>query len=255
MSEQGALSRLGVGPNVRLACQLHPSGDLSVLPLLPADIQIEKGKSGHSPASETERSVAILFVDIRRSTAIVEKRLPYDVVFLLNHFFEAVAGAVVEAGGKPNQFLGDGMMAIFGTEVSPQVACRQALEAAVLIEMRLARMNDRMRYELQEPISIGIGIHTGTVILGELGYREHSHLTAIGESVHVAARLQDLTKEYKALLVVSDDVLKVANVPAVGLPSHEVRVRGRDTPLTIHSIEKLDSLDLAGQTPAASERL
>ena len=82
-----------------------------------------------------------MFVDIRKSTALVEKRLPYDVVFLLNHFFDAVAGAVVNTGGMPNQFVGDGMMAIFGIHAGPREACSQALVAAQLIHSRLADMN------------------------------------------------------------------------------------------------------------------
>jgi adenylate cyclase len=76
---------------------------------------------------------AIMFVDIRKSTALVEKRHPYDVVFLLNHFFDAVAGAVVDTGGAPNQFVGDGMMAIFGIHAGPREACSQALAAAHLL--------------------------------------------------------------------------------------------------------------------------
>ena len=117
------LDRLHAGPSVRLACQLRPRSDIAVLPLLPPDIGTsETPQHDYSETSDIERFVAIMFVDIRRSTALVEKRLPYDVVFLLNHFFDAVAGAVVDAGGMPNQFLGDGMMAIFGIHAGPREA-------------------------------------------------------------------------------------------------------------------------------------
>jgi adenylate cyclase len=135
-------------------------------------------------------------------------------------------------------------MAIFGLNVQPERACRQALNAARLIQQRLAEMNRQLRHELPEPITIGIGIHVGAVILGELGYRDHFLLTAIGDSVHVAARLQDLTKEYQCLLVASDDVLVTAGVAAQELPCHEVRVRGRDAPLMIRAIENLNALPM-----------
>jgi adenylate cyclase len=246
-SERATLSRLHAGANVRLACQLRPESDISVLPLLPPGMPDHERQRRSASAGDTERVVTILFVDIRRSTALVEKRLPYDVVFLLNHFFEAVAGSVVEAGGMPNQFLGDGMMAIFGVNAPPDHACRQALKAARLIQQRLAEMNRQLHHELPEPIAIGIGIHVGTVILGELGYRDHFLLTAIGDSVHVAARLQDLTKEYNCLLVASDDVLVAAGVSAQELPCHEVRVRGRDAPLMIRAIDDLDALPMPPQ--------
>ena len=108
----------------------------------------------------------------------MEKRLPYDVIFLLNHFFEAVGGAVAAVGGAPNQFLGDGMMAIFGMDCDPREACRRALAAAGPIFHRLAEMNRTLADDLPQPISIGLGLHAGTVILGELGYQQHFLLTA-----------------------------------------------------------------------------
>ena len=183
---------------------LAPNREGAVLPLLPPDIGAEDRRRRIAGAADTERFVAIMFIDIRESTALVEKRMPYDVIFLLNHFFEAVGGAVAAVGGAPNQFLGDGMMAIFGMDCEPHEACRQALAAAGPIFHRLGEMNRTLADELPRPISIGIGIHAGTVILGELGYRDRFLLTAIGDAVHVAARLQELTKEYHCQAVVSD---------------------------------------------------
>ena len=243
-SEQAALARLRAGPNVRLACQLRPEADTAVLPLVPAGAPDDERRQRGTAAGDTERVVAILFVDIRKSTALVENRMPYDVVFLLNHFFEAVAGAVVEAGGMPNWSLGDGMMAIFGVDVDAQEACRQSLSAAQLIQRRLAKMNEFLKNELQEPISIGIGIHVGRVILGEIGYRDHFVLTAVGDFVHVAARLQDLTKEHHCLAVVSASVLATAGLNAEHFTRREVRVRGRDAPLGVILIADLQTFSL-----------
>jgi adenylate cyclase len=242
-SERSLLNRLGAGPSVRLACQLRPRSDTAVLPLLPPDIGArETHKRDYSEASDLERFVVIMFVDIRRSTALVEKRLPYDVIFLLNHFFEAVAGAVVEAGGMPNQFVGDGMMAIFGMHVSPREACSQALVAAQLINSRLSEMNRTLANELGEPIAIGVGLHAGSVILGELGYRDRFLLTAIGDSVHVASRLQELTKEYHCELVVSDIVGSTAGIEMSGFPGQEVTVRGRVEPLGVRIVRNMNEL-------------
>jgi adenylate cyclase len=242
-SEQALLSRLHAGPSVRLACQLRPRSDTAVLPLLPPDIGAsESHRRYYSEVSDIERFVAIMFVDIRRSTALVEKRLPYDVVFLLNHFFDAVAGAVVDTGGMPNQFVGDGMMAIFGIHASPREACSQALVSAQLIHSRLADMNRTLADELPEPIAIGVGLHAGNVILGELGYRDRFLLTAIGDSVHVAARLQELTKDYGCQLVVSDIVAATAGVEMSGFPVREVSVRGRAEPLAVRVVGAMNEL-------------
>jgi len=242
-SEQAVLGRLLAGPSVRLGCQLRPRSDIAVLPLLPPDIGAsESRRRDYSETSDIERFVAIMFVDIRRSTALVEKRLPYDVVFLLNHFFDAVAGAVVDTGGMPNQFIGDGMMAIFGIHAGAHEACSQALVAAQLIHSRLADMNRTLADELPEPIAIGVGLHAGNVILGELGYRDRFLLTAIGDPVHVAARLQDLTKDYGCQLVVSDIVATAAGVEMSRFPVREVNVRGRVEPLAVRIVGAMNEL-------------
>lgn len=241
-SESKVLERLRAGAAVRLACQLRPTHDLSILPLLPPGMK--PGQTGRlaAPTSQTERFVVIMFVDIRRSTALVERRLPYDVIFLLNYFFDAVGGAVVEAGGTPNQFLGDGMMALFGVEAAPETACRQALHAARLIHDRLDEMNQRLEHDLPEPIAIGIGLHGGSVILGELGYRDRFLTTAIGDPVHVAARLQDLTKEFGCELVMSEEVGTGAGIPLDGFPRHEIAVRGRDAAIAARVVAKVADL-------------
>jgi adenylate cyclase len=253
-AETRVLSPLGVDRAVRLACQLKPTTDISVWPLLPPEITMRDRDRLDVVETGAERFVAILFVDIRASTQLVESRLPYDVVFILNRFFEAVGSAIVAAGGKPNQFIGDGMMAIFGTETDAAEACRRALEGARLIDWHLAEMNRALANELQRPIGFGIGIHAGEVIIGTMGYREHAQMTAIGEAVHVASRLQELTKEYRCQLVVSDVVGKVGGVPLGAFPVHDVQVRGLSVPLAIRAVDSAamlahyDASHLSGET-------
>jgi adenylate cyclase len=236
------LAPLGANRAVRLACQLKPMSDVSVWPLLPPEITVRDADRLNVVETGAERFVAILFVDIRASTQLVESRLPYDVVFILNRFFEAVGSAIIAAGGTPNQFIGDGMMAIFGSDTGAEEACRQALEAARLIDWHLAEMNRALTNELQQPIGFGIGIHAGDVIIGAMGYREHAQTTAIGEAVHIASRLQDLTKEYRCQLVVSETVGRVAGVPLDVFRSHDIQVRGLSTPLTIRVIDSAAAL-------------
>ncbi|HTW52104.1 MAG TPA: adenylate/guanylate cyclase domain-containing protein [Stellaceae bacterium] len=245
-AEIRVLAPLGADRAVRLACQLKPMADISIWPLLPPEITVRDQDRLSLTETGAERFVAILFVDIRSSTQLVESRLPYDVVFILNRFFEAVGSAIIAAGGKPNQFIGDGMMAIFGTDTDAAEACRQALEAARLIDWHLAEMNRALANELQRPIGFGIGVHAGEVIIGTMGYREHAQMTAIGEAVHVASRLQDLTKEYRCQLVVSEVVGTAAGIPLGDFPSHEIQVRGLSVPLTIRAIDSAAMLPSPG---------
>lgn len=240
-SERIALARLRAGPSVRLACQLRPQSDIAVLPLLPADVTADDPRRRRE-SSSTEHFVAIMFVDIRRSTALFERRLPYDAVFLLNHYFDAVAGAVVDAGGLPSQFIGDGLMAIFGMHSGREEACRQALAAARLVGERLDEMNRALAGDLTEPIAIGIGLHAGDAILGEIGYRDRHVLTAIGDAVHVASRLQDACKDYACALVVSQVLADTAGVDLDRHPRHDIPVRGRAEGMRIRAVRDVGAL-------------
>lgn len=174
-------------------------------------------------------------------------------MFILNRFFEAVGSAIIAARGTPNQFIGDGMMAIFGSDTEPAEACRRALQGARLIDWHLAEMNRALANELQQPIGFGIGIHAGEVIMGTMGYREHAQMTAIGEAVHVASRLQDLTKEYRCQLVVSDVVGRVAGIVLDEFPRHEIQVRGLSAPLTIRVVDSASMIEQYEPAPAGSE--
>jgi adenylate cyclase len=167
-----------------------------------------------------------MFVDMRGSTTLSEVRLPFDIVFLINRFVDAVSRGITEAGGQPNQFVGDGVLALFGLKTDAATACRQALQAAALIASNIAHLNHQFASEVREPIQYGIGINAGEVIIGDVGFRDHTVFTALGDSVNVAARLQDLTKELDCKVVVSEEVCKTAGLPDDALIRTQVEIRG-----------------------------
>jgi adenylate cyclase len=231
--ELRVLERVGAPPNVRLACQLRPERDLAVTPLLPATVEAAALHSGSTARHGKEREIAVLFADLRGFTRLAEHKLPYDLVFFLNRYFEAVGGAIAEAGGIANQYTGDGVMALFGVETGPESACRQALRAAGAMVARVEEVSRAFGADLGAPLQLGIGIHVGPAVVGEMGYGETRYLTAVGDTVHVASRLEALTKEYQCELVVSEQVMDRAGVTAPGYPRHELTVRNREMPLRI----------------------
>ena len=231
--EERVLQRVGAPPNVRLACQLHPARDLHVTPLLPVTVDAAASHGSGTARHGQEREMVVLFADLRGFTRLAEHKLPYDVVFFLNRYFEAVGGAIAEAGGIANQYTGDGVMALFGVEAGAETACRQALRAAGAMIARVEDVSRSFGADLGAPLRLGIGIHTGPAVVGEMGYGETRYLTAVGDTVHVASRLEALTKEYECDLVVSEEVLARAGIEAPGLPRHELTVRNRETPLRI----------------------
>ena len=146
-----------------------------------------------------EHYVVSMFVDMRGSTKLAEARLPFDIVFLINRFLGAVSQAVARAGGKPNQFVGDGMLALFGLETDPAdgVPSGAARGRHGRGQCRRAEPGSSQT-DLREPIRYGIGIHGGEVIVGDIGFADHTVFTALGDPVNVAARLQDMTKRSTA---------------------------------------------------------
>jgi adenylate cyclase len=238
--EAFVLNRVGAAdPSIRLACQLRPTADLSFFQLfLPHTVS-----AGSNPARiGQERYLVSMFVDMRGSTKLAEKRLPFDTVFIVNRFLGAVSQAVIESGGRPNQFVGDGMLALFGLTASRRDACRQALRAAAMISANVDELNQFLSHDLREPIRFGIGIHGGEVIVGDIGYRDHMVFTALGDAVNVAARLQDMTKALSCEVVVSDEVRATAGLAADALPQQEVAIRGRNEPMIVRSVSEAKML-------------
>jgi len=236
------LKRVGAAPNVRLACQLRPTADLTIIPLLPPTIQSAENVLRPSSAQASEQEVAILFADIRGYTKFSEHRLPYDVVFVMNEYFRAMGEAVEASGGHLDKFMGDGVMGLFGVGTDPARGCRQAIDGAVAMAQALDDLNRALAQDLAEPLRIGIGIHSGPVIVGEMGYGRARTLTAIGDAVNTASRLESASKEYHAQLMISDDVARRAGVDLSRFDSHSIEVRGRTTALPIWVIPS--ALDL-----------
>ena len=244
--EAFVLQRIGVAanPSIRLACQLRPQDDVDVIPLLPPTMNADLLRKGRNMNIGKEHYVVSMFVDMRGSTKLAEARLPFDVVFLINRFLGAVSQAALDAGGLPNQFVGDGLLALFGTDSDARTACRQALRAAARVVDNVAHMNRQFAADLPEPIQFGIGIHGGEVIIGDIGFREHTVFTALGDPVNVAARLQDMTKALGCRLVVSDAVCAMAGISADAFPRSEVTIRGRDEAMAVRAVA--DPAALAG---------
>jgi adenylate cyclase len=236
-AEQRVLQRVGAPPNVRLACQLRPAIDLSVIPLLPAAASASDAHAQPAYLAGQERTIAVLFADLRTFTGIAEQKLPYDLVFLLNSYFAAVGEAITAAGGTVDKFIGDGVMALFGIENNPEVGCRQAIAAAHSMVREIEALSESLAVDLPVPLKIGIGVHSGPAVVGRMGYGSSIHLTAIGDTVNVASRLQDLTKEYSCPLIISEQVANYARLNVSALPRHEITVRNRREPLAIFAVE------------------
>lgn len=240
--ELKVLQRVGAAGNVRLACQLRPTTEVTVTRLLPANAQASDGYAQPAYLAGQERTIAVLFADLRTFTGIAEHKLPYDLVFLLNRYFESVGAAITEAGGIVDKFIGDGVMALFGVDSGPQEGCRQALAAAKAMVEQVDLLSRALAEDLDEPLRIGIGIHCGPAVVGRMGYGSSIHLTAIGDTVNVASRLQDSTKEYRCQMVISEEVARQSGLDIANLPRHELTVRNRREALAIYVVDEVSKI-------------
>ena len=251
--EVKVLHRVGAAPDVRLACQLRPQGDLRVTPLLPATAQASDGFRRPGYLHGAEREIAILFADLRAFTQLSEHKLPYDLVFLLNRYFAEMGHAVEAAGGRIDKFIGDGVMALFGLDSGVEAGCREALAAARGMSERMQSLNAALIHDHAEPLRIGIGIHTGPAIVGEMGYGTAVSITAVGDSVNTASRVEGLTKTYACELVISEAVALRAGLDLGDAPRHEIEIRGRVERLVVRTFASARDLPVL-EEPARRKR-
>ena len=140
------------------------------------------------------------------------------------------------------RLIGDGVMALFGVAGDGGTACREALQAAQLMSLRLAELNESLRGELIKPLRIAIGVHAGPAIVGEMGYGSTRTMTAIGDAVNVASRLETLAKEFDVELVVSEEVVTRAGIDLNLFHWKGATIRGRQETIAVAVIESAGNL-------------
>lgn len=225
-TERRTLASVSAQPNARLACQMRPQAPVTVFRVFAPD-----GKRGRAHASQgKEARLAVLFLDMRGFTARTDGQLPYDVVFLLNRFFDEIVPPILKAGGTVDKYMGDGLMAVFETD-TPESSARAGLTAIVGIGQALDHFNTTLSSEGSPPVAIGIGLHLGNVVLGEIGAAGQAPRTLIGDTVNTASRLESETKALGVQALVSIDTLEAAQISASHDALVSLSLRGRETAL------------------------
>ena len=184
---------------------------------------------GKSTDSEIRR-VAVMFVDFRSFTAGASTRTPREVVERLDGAFAELVDILDRHGGIVNKFLGDGFLALFGAPLDAPHPARHAVAAA----REMLESNERANREASWPLRIGIGIHVGDVVAGNIGSARRKEYTVIGDTVNFAARLEALNKEFNSQFLISAAVLEALGQDRGDAKSlGEVAIRGYDRPMTV----------------------
>lgn len=250
-TEAAALARIDAPPGVRLACQIRPEHTLKVRPLVPL--------KGNEPVGSrddyrwgVERRVTVMFTDLRGFTTLAERLYPYDSVFLLNRYFDVMSEAIERHGGEVDKYLGDGIMALFGVAPTRDSGGRGALLAARDMLAGLEHLNEEFEATLSQRLRMGIGIHTGPAVLGRVGGGQAARLTALGDSVNIASRLEALNKEFGSVLVVSEATLDASGLALDGAELRMVPVRGREEGLRVAVAFDLSGLRESSEAAAVA---
>ena len=191
-------------------------------------------------------NVSVMFSDIRNFTTISERLQAHEVVEMLNEYFSRVTVPILEQGGNVNKYIGDAVMAIFGSPVSYPDHARRALIAG----LGMVRIADEFRLWMEKRFpdrdlprfGIGIGIHTGDAVIGNIGSVKRMEFTAIGDTVNAASRLEGVTKDLQCVLVASAQTVAAAGEGVRTGKRETVHVKGRTEPIDVHEIVGLDTL-------------
>jgi adenylate cyclase len=193
--------------------------------------------------------VTVLFSDIRSFTSISERMPPRDLLDFLNVYFSGMVESVMTHEGVVDKFIGDAIMAVFGAPVPRPDDALNAVKAALEMRTRLAKINEGFRARGLPEIRAGIGLHTGEVVAGNMGHVERMEYTVIGDAVNLASRLEGLTKEFDADVLLSEDLYRQVETRVEAVPLRRIQVKGRAQDVMVYR------LDGIRETATASARV
>lgn len=193
--------------------------------------------------------VTLLFSDIRGFTSMSEQMPPEEVVSLLNRYFSRMVGALFAYEGTLDKYIGDGMMAVFGAPIPNEDHAWRAVQAALHMRAELDVLNQERAAAGEGPLKIGIGIHTGEAVIGNIGTEQRLDYTAIGDCVNTASRIESLTKDHGVDILLSAETYLEVKDHVLVRPVRDVAIRGKTGQLDLFILEGLQHPVPPAETP------
>ena len=244
--EEEMAVKLNFSPEIRLACQTKIKGDLKLRRLVIDDTDLEicnqmfvdRMLESMRPVGE-EKEVALMFTDIRGFTSFSERHPPYDVLFLLNRHFHQLYKIIDKNGGTIDNYVGDSLFATFGLTGGEDKPVFKAVKSGVEILKEIDKMKPYMQSMYGEDFEIGIGVHYGKVVVGEIGPGQKTKKTVIGDNVNIASRIEAANKQAGTRFLVSEDVYKIVEKDVISEDFVRIRIPGKETKFTLYEINGL----------------
>jgi len=223
----------------RLACQTKVQGDMTVRRLvldnedinLTSQINVkEVGRLGET------KKLAILFCDIRGFTPFAEKITPYDTVFILNRYFNRMVNVIESYGGRIDNYIGDGLIALFGINNEDNSAV-SAVQSAIEMCSEMDEMKPYLKTMYGDAFDIGIGVHYGEAVVGDIGSGRSKRLTAIGDAVNFASRVESANKDFRSRLLISEETHEVVKEAVKIKDFVRTNIKGVEDRVTLYEVE------------------
>jgi class 3 adenylate cyclase/hemoglobin-like flavoprotein len=214
----------------RLACQTRVTGDVTIQRLIKSGAEVARLQLEEIlPEQREEKSLAILFCDIRDFTPFVAHNLPYDVVHMLNRFFTKLGEPILLNNGVIYQYVGDEITGLFGVGGDPaEKSCLDAIRAGLGMLEALQDLNTELSIEFGTTFDIGIGAHFGRIIVGQVGHPSHRQFAVIGDAINIASRIQGMNKTLGTKFLVSEALFtQIPHAPVDGRQTQAI-LKGKD---------------------------
>jgi class 3 adenylate cyclase/hemoglobin-like flavoprotein len=243
--ERAIAERKGWGIDTRLACQAKVLGDVTVKRLVEhrSDLLTFAMNEADQPAG-VEKEVAVMFCDLRNFTTISESMLPHDVMYIVNSYATEASEAILQNDGYIDKYMGDGIMAVFGLRDKDRGrVCRNAVRAALNIQKTAENLTAEIGKSFDIEFHIGVGIHFGSCVVGQVGHPSRQSLSLLGDTVNAAARIESATKDFDTHILISEAVRAQApDAFELGAPS-AMNLKGKDEALTLYPVEGMAEVD------------
>jgi adenylate cyclase len=236
--EQDTLTRINAPAEVRLACQLRPEGNVSVIPIVRTARPVYRATASRRSG---EHDVVVLYCDVRNRADFASDHLPQDLLHILTVYVDGLSQAIRAAGGALSYVESDSVCALFGLDGAGEVCAQRALHAVGAIEGVIADLNNRLGRHEGDHLKISVVVHSGHAAIGEIGSSEPPMVLAIGEAVDVANEMRKLAAERDRAFAISERVYQAAGL----MPVH-------DDEAVLHRPEGMTTVFLSDAAPIAS---